>query len=79
MNETGAIDDQQYATAIAEPVVAKRFGAQRQLEAFYVAEMVRAEMVARFGTRGYDGRAQSDDHHRQPSASGGQSRHPRTR
>jgi penicillin-binding protein 1A len=49
MNETGAIDAEQYSAAVAEPVVARRYGAQRQLEAFYVAEMVRAEMVARFG------------------------------
>lgn len=49
MQETGAIDAAEYANALAEPIVAKRYGAQRQLEAFYVAEMVRAEMVARFG------------------------------
>jgi penicillin-binding protein 1A len=49
MQETGAIDAAQYATALAEPIVAKRYGAQRQLEAFYVAEMVRAAMVAQFG------------------------------
>ena len=49
MQETGAIDAAQYGTALAEPIIAKRYGAQRQLEAFYVAEMVRAELVALFG------------------------------
>ena len=50
MHETRAIDDREYQTALAEPIVGKRYGVQRQLEAFYVAEMVRAAMVARFGT-----------------------------
>jgi len=49
MSETGAIDDAQYQAALAEPIVARRYGTQSQLEARYVAEMVRAEMVARFG------------------------------
>ena len=49
MSETGAIDDAQYQAALAEPIVARRYGTQSQLEAPYVAEMVRAEMVARFG------------------------------
>lgn len=49
MRETGAIDDAQYAAALAEPVVGKLHGPQRQLRAPYVAEMVRAEMVRRFG------------------------------
>jgi penicillin-binding protein 1A len=49
MHETGAIDDAAHAAALAEPVVAKLHGPQRQLRAPYVAEMVRAEMVRRFG------------------------------
>jgi penicillin-binding protein 1A len=49
MSETGAIDDTDYKAALAEPVISKRYGSQSQLEARYVAEMVRAEMVARFG------------------------------
>ncbi|HET7609043.1 MAG TPA: PBP1A family penicillin-binding protein, partial [Gammaproteobacteria bacterium] len=49
MTETGAIDDAQYKAALDEHIVAQRFGTQSQLEARYVAEMVRAEMVARFG------------------------------
>jgi penicillin-binding protein 1A len=49
MSETGAINDAEYKAALAEPIVAQRYGTQSQLEARYVAEMVRAEMVARFG------------------------------
>jgi penicillin-binding protein 1A len=49
MHETGAIDDDEYQTALAEPVEGKEYGAQVQLDADYVAEMVRAEMIARFG------------------------------
>jgi penicillin-binding protein 1A len=49
MSETGAINDAEYAAAMAEPIVGKLHGSQSQLEARYVAEMVRAEMVARFG------------------------------
>ena len=49
MSETGAIDDAEYQAALAEPISRKRYGTQSQLEARYVAEMVRAEMVARFG------------------------------
>jgi penicillin-binding protein 1A len=49
MKETGAIDEVQYAIAMAEPVQSRNFGSQTQIEAPYVAEMVRAEMVKRFG------------------------------
>src|SRR5262245_6710392 len=49
MNETGAINETEYQAALAEPIRAQRYGSQSQLEARYVAEMVRAEMVARFG------------------------------
>jgi penicillin-binding protein 1A len=49
MRETGAIDDEQHKAALEEPVIGQEFGLQRQLEAPYVAEMVRAEMVRRFG------------------------------
>jgi penicillin-binding protein 1A len=49
MHETGAITQAEYETALAEPVIGKRYGTQRQLDAPYVAEMVRAEMVRRFG------------------------------
>jgi penicillin-binding protein 1A len=53
MRETRAIDEQEYAAAMAEPVVSRYFGAQTQIEADYVAEMVRAEMVKRFGEDAY--------------------------
>ena len=49
MRETGAIDDLEYETALAEPVEGKEYGSKFQLEADYVAEMARAEMIARFG------------------------------
>src|SRR5262245_16829059 len=49
MSGTGAINAGEYEAALAEPIRAQRFGTQSQLEARYVAEMVRAEMVARFG------------------------------
>jgi penicillin-binding protein 1A len=53
MLETGAIDNEQYDAALAEPVLGKEFGPQRQVAAPYVAEMVRAELVARFGQAAY--------------------------
>jgi penicillin-binding protein 1A len=49
MSETGAINQVEYEAALAEPIRAERYSTQSQLEARYVAEMVRAEMVARFG------------------------------
>lgn len=49
MAETGAITSEEHEAALAEPVVSRRFAAQTQLDAPYVAEMVRAEMVTRFG------------------------------
>jgi penicillin-binding protein 1A len=49
MEETGAITAAEHQAALAEPIVARDFGAQTQLDAPYVAEMARAEMVARFG------------------------------
>jgi penicillin-binding protein 1A len=53
MLETGAIDESQYRTALAEPVVAQRPTPPTQVSAPYVAEMVRAEMIRRFGTAAY--------------------------
>jgi penicillin-binding protein 1A len=53
MLETGAIDESQYRTALAEPVVAQRPTSPTQVSAPYVAEMVRAEMIRRFGTAAY--------------------------
>jgi len=53
MRETGAIDTAQYEAALAEPVVAARFGTQTQLDAPYVAEMARAEVFRLFGQDAY--------------------------
>jgi penicillin-binding protein 1A len=49
MSETGAINAAEYETALAEPVVGREYGTQSQLEARYVAEMVRAQLIALFG------------------------------
>ena len=49
MHETGAINELEYETALAEPVIGRIHGPQRQVRAQYVNEMVRAEMVRRFG------------------------------
>src|SRR5262245_7668645 len=53
MEETRAITAAEHQAALAEPVVSRRFAAQTQLDAPYVAEMARAEMVARFGQAAY--------------------------
>ena len=53
MRETNAITDDEYHAALAEPIIGKRFGARTQVEAPYVAEMVRAEMIRRFGASAY--------------------------
>ena len=52
MNELGFIDDEAYTAASAIPLVARRHGPQVQLQAPYVAELVRREMLDRFGERG---------------------------
>jgi len=49
MNETGAITSAEYKTALTEPVLGKHYGTETQLDAPYVAEMVRAEMYRKFG------------------------------
>lgn len=53
MNELGFIDAEQHAAATIEPLVARRHGPQVQLQAPYVAEMVRREMLERFGDEAY--------------------------
>jgi len=53
MRETGAITDPEYQAALAEPVLGIRYGTQKKLDAPYVAEMVRAEMVRKFGPAAY--------------------------
>ncbi|MDH5300268.1 MAG: penicillin-binding protein 1A [Gammaproteobacteria bacterium] len=58
MHDLKNISDEQYAAAIKEPVTARLHGLAAEIEAPYAAEMVRAQMVARFGeeaayTEGY--------------------------
>lgn len=57
MLELDFIDDEQYQQAMATPVESELHIPSAELDAPYIAEMVRAEMVARFGTditsRGY--------------------------
>lgn len=54
MLSLGYIDQQEYAKAVAEPVTASYHGSTVTLDAPYVAEMVRAEMVERFGEAAYE-------------------------
>jgi len=70
MLELSFIDEAEYAEALAYPVESRLHGPAIELDAPYIAEMVRAEMVARFGdaatTAGYrvvttvDSRLQED-------------------
>ncbi|MCK3654707.1 penicillin-binding protein [Pasteurellaceae bacterium Macca] len=49
MLEVGKITKEQYDQAKAEPVVAKFYGASLEFRADYVTEMIRQEMVKRYG------------------------------
>lgn len=53
MVKLGYIDQAQADAAKSEPVLASLHGGQVELRADYVAEMVRTEMLARFGNRAY--------------------------
>ncbi len=53
MRELGLISAEQQLQALAVPVDGRRYGPQQQLDAPYVAEMVRAEMIRRFGLATY--------------------------
>jgi penicillin-binding protein 1A len=53
MHELGVASDDDYKLALAEPITAHQHVANVQLEASYVAEMVRAEMVAKYGEAAY--------------------------
>ena len=53
MLQLGSIDRAAYEEAIATPVTARNHGANPELEAPYVAEMARLEMIERFGTAAY--------------------------
>jgi penicillin-binding protein 1A len=49
MNDLGYIDDQQFNEAIDYPLESKLHGTANELSAPYVAEMVRQEMLTRYG------------------------------
>lgn len=51
MRDLGFIDQQNFTTALAEPNTAELFGIPVEVEAPYFAEMVRRNMVERFGER----------------------------
>lgn len=53
MLKLGSIDQQRYQQALDEAVDASYHGATPELEAPYVAEMARAELVGRFGSAAY--------------------------
>lgn len=53
MLQLGSIDRAAYEEAIASPVTARNHGSNPELEAPYVAEMARLEMIDRFGTEAY--------------------------
>ncbi|CAN5179807.1 penicillin-binding protein 1A [soil metagenome] len=52
MHELGRIDEQAMQAALAAPMESRVHGPTVELEAPYVAEMVRQQMVARFGSNG---------------------------
>ena len=53
MYRLGRIDEARYKTALAEPVDATYHGSSPELDAPYIAEMARAEMVGRYGSAAY--------------------------
>ena len=53
MRELNFISLEEYEEALAKAVVARRHGPQVELEAPYAAEVVRAEMIRRFGPAAY--------------------------
>src|SRR5690606_27449090 len=53
MRELRYITDQEYAAALSEPITGEHHGLKIELDAPYVAEMVRAELVRRFGQAAY--------------------------
>jgi len=53
MRELNFITDEEYGEALAVNVEGRQFGPQQELDAPYVAEMVRAELIRRFGPAAY--------------------------
>jgi penicillin-binding protein 1A len=54
MQTLGFISEAERLTAAAEPIHGSRFGPELELAAPYVAEMVRAEVIQRFGPAAYE-------------------------
>jgi penicillin-binding protein 1A len=54
MLSLGYINDSDYQQAVLEPISAKAYGTQLDADAAYVAEMVRLEMIDRFGRTAYE-------------------------
>ncbi|OOZ37846.1 penicillin-binding protein 1A [Solemya velesiana gill symbiont] len=53
MRDLGQISESEYQTALATPVSAKLHRSETEMEAPYVSEMVRSEMIKRFGNDAY--------------------------
>lgn len=53
MNRLGLLDDSRYRLALQEPVDARYHVSESELEAPYIAEMARSEMVGRYGAAAY--------------------------
>ncbi|MEO4048508.1 penicillin-binding protein 1A [Pseudomonas sp. CAU 1711] len=53
MHKLGAIDQARYEAALAEPIDARHHVQPVELNAPYIAEMARAEMVGRYGSEAY--------------------------
>jgi len=49
----GLISGAEYAAVIEQPVIVKPYRAKADIDAYYVAEMVRAEMIRRYGDGAY--------------------------
>ena len=54
MHALDYIDDVDYQVAISQPLTARQHGTQLDLNAAYVAEMVRTEMLRRYGRDAYE-------------------------
>jgi penicillin-binding protein 1A len=54
MLSLGYISDADYENAMLEPISAKAYGTQLDVDAPYVSEMVRLDMLARFGQSAYE-------------------------
>ena len=53
MRDVGFIEEAAYRAALAEPLLAREHAPQVEVEAHYVAEMVRAAMVEKYGEAAY--------------------------